>query len=101
MSDFWFARRFPLDSPRSAVAPVHWKGWALFGAFIVLDLIGGAAFAVLAMNGKFVAGLALFLGLTLIGAGALMFFVLTKTDYHRTVEEHRALRAARGENLVQ
>jgi hypothetical protein len=42
MTEYWFARRYPLSSPRRAMAPVHWKGWLVMLSYalgLVLALV--------------------------------------------------------------
>lgn len=29
VTEYWFARRYPLGHARGTMAPVHWKGWVV------------------------------------------------------------------------
>jgi hypothetical protein len=101
VTEYWFARRFKPGSSRSAMAPVSWKGWAVFGAFLVLDLIGTAALAIMVMNDRLWLGVGMFVAMTAIGGGALIYFAMTKGDPSKTVDDYRAERAAKRGSLVQ
>jgi hypothetical protein len=34
MTEYWFARRFPVGSPRAGMSPVHWKGYAVVAIYV-------------------------------------------------------------------
>ena len=54
MTEYWFARRFPVGHPRSSMSPINDKGWAVVRAF-VWWMAGGALGAIaLALLGLFV-----------------------------------------------
>lgn len=40
MTEYWFARRYPLSHTRATMAPVHWKGWLVMLVY-ALGLSGG------------------------------------------------------------
>jgi hypothetical protein len=91
--EFWFARRFPLGAMRSGMAPVHWKGWALFAAFFAA-LLADTALGVWAANtdlglrGVFFCGVLAF--------GALLGFIHVvhkKGDHVNCVADYREGRA--------
>lgn len=101
MTEYWFARRFPVGNPRGGMAPVGWKGWAVVGGFVLLDLTGTAALVVMALNDRLWLGLGMFAAMTAIGGASLIYSALTKGDPNRTVAEYRALRAVKGGSLVR
>jgi hypothetical protein len=78
VTEYWFARRFPVGSPRNAMAPVHWKGYAIVAVYVTLLVLGGVAFAWLGASGKLISGAAIFIGLS-----------SAKGDKTRTVAEYR------------
>lgn len=45
VTEYWFARRYPLSHARGTMAPVHWKGWLVM---LTYALSLGAAIFVLA-----------------------------------------------------
>ncbi|MBL8550788.1 MAG: hypothetical protein JNJ73_12460 [Hyphomonadaceae bacterium] len=93
MKEIWFARRFPVGNPRSSMAPVHWKGWMMFGVFVAAMAIGALGFALSAVSGQFLWGVIVFLALTAMGAGMLMLAVVTHGDTEKTVDEYRKANA--------
>ena len=44
MTEYWFARRFPVGNPRNAMAPVSEQGWNVVRRFIAW-MVGGAILA--------------------------------------------------------
>ena len=93
MTEYWFARRFPVGNPRSGMAPVHWKGWLVVLGFFILMLAGAAGFAWLGMADRVVEGAAVF---ALFAFGGMIFFVTIareKGDRVRTVDDYRKERA--------
>jgi hypothetical protein len=89
MSEFWFARRFPLEHPRAGMAPVHWKGWAVVGVFIAALLIGGAAFAYMAARGSVVQGAVAFGVAAALGGAWFIVVSQSKGDKTRTIEDYK------------
>jgi hypothetical protein len=90
MSDFWFARRFPLGHPRTAMAPVSREGWIVVVAFIVAMALGGIIFILLALAGAFVLGLVVFVLLAAAGGGLFILLASAKGDASRTVHDYRS-----------
>ena len=74
MTEYWFARRFPAGNERKSMGPVHWKGWASFGAFTLALIAGGMAFLLLAIWGAMWIGLFAF---ALIRFGLLTALIAT------------------------
>jgi hypothetical protein len=89
MTEYWFARRFPVGSPRNAMAPVHWKGYAIVAVYVTLLVLGGMAFAWLGASGDLIKGAVIFGASALIGAGLFIFLSNSKGDKTRTVAEYR------------
>jgi len=88
-AEYWFARRFPISDARKSLAPVHWKGFAVAGIFVVALVIGAAAFAWMATQGYFAQGLVVFAAAALIGGGWFITVASAKADRTRTVEEYK------------
>jgi hypothetical protein len=88
-TEFWFARRFPVDNPRNGMAPVHWKGWLMFAAFAAAMLIGGLGFLVSAVTGYFIWGAIAFVAMAAAGSAWLMMIVQAKGDTAKTLEDYR------------
>jgi hypothetical protein len=89
VTEYWFARRFPVGSPRNAMGPVHWKGYAIVAAYVTLLAIGGVAFAWLGASGELILGAAIFGVAAIVGAGLFIGLSNTKGDKTRTVAEYR------------
>jgi hypothetical protein len=89
MSEFWFARRFPLGSMRSGMAPVHWKGWAIAVGFVVALALSAAFGAWLISIGQTLRGAAAF-GMGAFAA-ALSFIAVAhkKGDHINCVADYR------------
>jgi hypothetical protein len=88
MTEYWFARRFPAGNERKSMGPVHWKGWASFGAFTLALIAGGMAFLLLAIWGAMWIGLFAF---ALIAWGSMMVLlkvVTMKGDQTKTMEDY-------------
>jgi hypothetical protein len=87
--EYWFARRFPLGDGRQSVAPVHWKGYAASGAYVVALLVGGGFFLYFGLRDQLLEGAAIF-GVVAFVAGA--WFVLTARangDPVRTIADYK------------
>ncbi len=89
MSEYWFARRFPVGNPRNAMAPVHWKGYATVAAYVTLLVLGGVAFAWMGAQGQLIAGAVVFGVAALIGASLFIGLSSAKGDKARTVADYR------------
>lgn len=89
MTEYWFARRFPLGHPRASMAPVHWKGWAMFAAFVAAMIVGGLGWVLTGLSGSWLMGAVVFASLTALGAGMLLMSVAQHGDTQRTVDDYR------------
>lgn len=89
MTEYWFARRFPVGNPRQSMAPVHWKGYAIVAIYVTLLVLGGIAFAWFGAGGQFALGVALFVAAAIVGGGLFIFLSYAKGDKTRTVAEYR------------
>ena len=96
MSEYWFARRFPVGHSRSAMSPVSREGWLVVLAFVASMLVGGAAFTALAITGDVVIGAVLFAVVAATAGSMLIAVSLRKGDRNHTVADYRAGRV-RGE----
>jgi hypothetical protein len=89
MSEYWFARRFPVGNPRNAMAPVHPKGWAVVAVFLVAMLLGGLAFLLMAGAGQFAQGVVALAIAAALGGGWFLVVAHAKGDRTRTVADYR------------
>lgn len=87
--DYWFARRYPLDSPSKAMAPVNWKGYAAAGIFVAGLAIGALAFLWMALTGLLVFGVITFVIAAVVAGGWFIAVAYEKGDRARTVEDYR------------
>ncbi len=92
MSAFWFARRFAPPSPRKAMAPVSWQGYAVSLAYVSVLTAGGVAFAWLGAGGRLLEGAAIFALAAIVGAGGFILIARAKSDPVRTVDDYRKAR---------
>ncbi|HRO04219.1 MAG TPA: hypothetical protein PLS69_11505 [Terricaulis sp.] len=89
-AEFWFARRYPLGSPRQAYAPVHWKGWMATLVFLAALLGGGAYFAWDALvEQNFVQGMAVFIVAAIVGTTWYLLVVRANSDTLHTVADYK------------
>lgn len=88
-AEYWFARRFPVGDRRNAFAPVHWKGYAATAIYIIVLLVGGAAFVWMGANGDLLQGAIVFATAAVIGAGWFITVANAKGDKTRTVADYR------------
>lgn len=89
MKEYWFARRFPIGNPRSGMAPVHWKGWIVSIAFVLVMLGGGAAFIWYALRDEFIHGVAIFGVLAIVFGGWFVLVSKANGDHVRTVADYK------------
>lgn len=90
--EYWFARRFPAGHVRKGLAPVHWKGWALSAAYVLVLAAGGFAFAWLGAGGRMITGIIVFVLAAAAGAGGFIAIAESTADKSRTVEDYRKAR---------
>lgn len=88
-TEYWFARRFPVSDRRNAFAPVHWKGYAASGVFVVALLMGGFAFAWMGASGDLVWGSIVFAISAIVAAGWFITVANAKGDKTRTVADYK------------
>ena len=89
MTEYWFARRFPVGNPRNAMTPVHWKGYAVIAVYVTLLTLGGLAFAWFGASGKLILGAVLFAVAAVAGASLFIGLSSVKGDKTRTAAEYR------------
>lgn len=87
--EHWFARRFPLSDQRRAMAPVHWKGYAVTLAFVSGLTLGGVAFAWMGASGYLWQGVVVFAIAALVSGGWFVAVATAKGDRQRTVVDYR------------
>jgi hypothetical protein len=93
VSEYWFARRFPVGHPRNAVAPVTREGWLAFAYWGAGMLAGSAIFLWLAVSGALFGGLIVFVVVGIAATWVLMTVVGRHSDNARTVEDYRRMQA--------
>lgn len=89
MTDFWFARRFPVGNPRNAMSPVNWKGYAATLAFVSVLAAAGFAFAWLGASGDLLKGTLIFAGAAIVCTAVFLGVVNAKSDNSRTVADYK------------
>lgn len=89
MTEYWFARRFPPGNPRNALAPVHWKGWAIALIFVAILLGGAVAFAYLGASGQIVYGAVAFIVAAALGTIWFIGVAERTCDKTRTVADYK------------
>ena len=98
MSNFWFARQFPLTEPQNTrMSPVTAAGWAvvsLFAGSLIAGLVGLVLFSFV-YRAPFV-GFLTFGGFAVVGLTVFVLAVKLKGDKQHTVAEYRGGRVGRG-----
>ncbi len=89
VTEYWFARRFPVGNPRNAIGPINWKGTAIVALYVGLLVAGGLSFAWLGASGQLVLGIAIFAATAVVGAGLFIGLSSIKGDKARTVADYR------------
>lgn len=87
--EYWFARRFPVGSPRAGLSPVHWKGYAVVAIYVTVLAIGGVAFAWLGASDRMPEGIAMFILAAFLGTMFYITVARQKGDRIRTVADYR------------
>lgn len=90
MTDYWFARRFPVGHSRNAMSPVSREGWLVVASFMASMILGGVAFVALAVNGDVIIGAVVFAAVSIMGGGAFIAAAVAKGDREHTVADYRA-----------
>jgi hypothetical protein len=93
MNEYWFARRFPLGSPRAGLSPIHWKGYAVVAIYVTVLTAGGLAFAWFGANGNLPEGIALFVMAAFLGTIFYISVTRHKGDRIRTVADYKKERS--------
>jgi hypothetical protein len=95
VSDYWFARRYPVGSGRNAVSPVSREGRLVFVYWAVAMFVGALAWAFLAWRGVFFGGLIVYVVVVVLASLLLFMAVMRKSDHTRTVADYRAIQKGR------
>lgn len=90
MSEFWFARRFPVGNKSNALAPISREGKLVGFAFGAAMLVGAAIGAAVALGGDIILGVCIFAVIGGTGGGAFLAIAQTKTDREHTVADYAA-----------
>jgi hypothetical protein len=89
MSEYWFARRFPVSDRRNSMAPISREGRLVALGFIVAMLVGGVIGAVMAVSGQAVLGAATFAVIAGAAGAAFIAIAAKTTDRNHTVDDYR------------
>ena len=87
--EYWFARRYPIGQARAGMAPVHWKGWAVVGGYVVGFILAAALTFWFAGKGDLVQAAFIFVAASF---GLTISFISTshkKGDHAHTVADYR------------
>jgi membrane protein implicated in regulation of membrane protease activity len=90
MSEYWFARRFPVGHPRNAMAPVSRKGFLVVYGFVAGMVLGGVAFVGLAALGMPIIGAVVFVLAAAVAGWMFISLANSRGDHQRTVAEYKA-----------
>lgn len=93
MSDFWFARRYPVGDRRNALAPVTTEGRRVVLAFVAAVIVGAIVFAVMAISGDVMLGAATFAVIAGLAGGGFILVANQKLDRNHTVDDYKTGRA--------
>ena len=91
MTQVWFARVRSLTGPGSRMTPVSREGWLVVAAFIAAMLVGAIAMASLMLSGVPALGIAIFVGLAILGGGFFLWASVAHGDQTRTAADYRGM----------
>jgi hypothetical protein len=93
VSEYWFARRFPVGHPRNAMAPVTREGRMAFVWFVGIMVAGAVAWGLLAISadttGAIIGGV-LFIAACGYGMFRLLSAVVRHGDQNHTVDDYKS-----------
>ena len=92
MNEPWFARRFPVGSPRNGLAPITREGWMVAWAFVAAMVLGAVVFIVLTYREAFALGLTLFIVITMVAGFGFVTVAVKKSDLTKTLEDYKRIR---------
>ncbi len=90
---YWFARRFPVGHPRSAMAPINREGRMAFVWFMVGMFGGAILWGLLALTGSIpmmILGGVVFIAAAVGSGWWLLAMVVRRGDTKHTVDDYRA-----------
>jgi hypothetical protein len=89
-TEYWFARRFPVGSPRNSMAPVSRKAMYIAWAFVGGMVLGGLCFLFLGLNGQLIGGAIVFALMAAASGSMFIGMAVTKGDKQHTVDDYKA-----------
>ncbi len=95
-NEVWFARRFPVGSPRNALAPISREGWIVSWAFVGAMVLGAAVFIYLTYREQFVTGLILFIVIALVAGIGFVVIAVNRSDLTKTIDDYKQLKSGNG-----
>lgn len=87
--EIWFARRHPIGHHSRAMAPVHWKGWAISTVFMLVMLGAGGALLWYGLNNELFHGVAIFAVLAIVFGGWFTLVSRANGDHVRTAADYK------------
>lgn len=93
---YWFARRFPVGSPRNAMSPVTPEGFRVAWIFVGWMVGGAVAAAALVLLGLFTvpfiafAAPVVFIACAIYGAWYFISQAKNRGDHQHTVDDYKA-----------
>jgi hypothetical protein len=96
--EYWFARRFPVGSPRNAMSPINEQGWNVVRKFLTW-MIGGAILSAVVtivlvvwvpQTFLWIAGLLIFPVAAAYAGYAFIAAAQGRGDHDHTVDDYRA-----------
>lgn len=87
--EYWFARRFPLGDRRSALTPVHWKGYAAAVGYALALFAGGGLFVYFGMIDHLIVGVLAFVAVAIVAGSWFALTAKANGDPVRTVAEYK------------
>ncbi len=88
MSEFWFARRFPVGNRRNSIAPVSREGRLVVAGFIFGMLLGALVFMAMAAAGELILGAATFAVIAGLAGGGFIIVAQKRADQKHTVDDY-------------
>lgn len=94
MTEYWFARRFPLGHGRAGMTPISWKGWLVVATFFAVLAIAIGVAIFMNATGRTIEGVEIF-GIAMF-VDFLWYGTTTRRrgDRIRTVSDYRKDKAS-------
>ncbi|MBI4920139.1 MAG: hypothetical protein HY834_00175 [Devosia nanyangense] len=95
MTEYWFARRFPVGHPRNAMSPINERGWNVVRRFIAWMVGSAIVAAIIALVGIFwlpyvwIATPFIFIAAAMYAGWTFILAAQSRGDHQHTVDDYK------------